>query len=58
MQTSNIFENKLRDPSLRLGRLGPRALKTSFDVALSFGLPIGQITGPQHIGDRNGTYMK
>ena len=37
----------MRDPSLRLGGLDPRALKLGLHVALLLGMPICQITGPQ-----------
>ena len=53
-QTSHIFANILRDPSLRLGGLDPRALNTGLYVSLSFSFPIVQITGLQHSGDQGG----
>ena len=56
-QTSHIFTNILRDPSLRLGGLDPRALKTGFDVSLSLGMLICQITRLQHNGDHGGTFF-
>ena len=50
-----MLTNILRDPSLRLGWLYSSALKLGLNVALSFGLPINQIIGPQHFGDHGGT---
>ena len=47
---------QLRDPSLRLGVLDLRALNTGLYVALSFSLPIDQITGTQHSSDHAGTF--